>query len=148
MKSHRVIIAALLLSIAVLIIYFNVQYFEFVNYDDPAYITENQIIKSGLTWKGVVWALTAKYHGNWHPITTISFMFEYEIFRLGAGAYHWNNLLVHILNSLLLFLVFKRITHAFWQSLAVAALFALQPERHSARHSQSAAEIRYHVIPR
>lgn len=127
MKSHRTIIATLLLSIAVLIIYFNVQYFEFVNYDDPAYITENQIIKSGLTWKGVVWAFTTNYYGNWHPITTISFMFEYEIFRLGAGAYHWNNLLFHILNSLLLFFVFKRLTHAFWQSLAVAALFALHP---------------------
>jgi tetratricopeptide (TPR) repeat protein len=127
MKSHRTIIATLLLSIAVLMIYFNVQYFEFVNYDDPAYITEHQIIKSGLTWKGVVWAFTTNYYGNWHPVTTISFMFEYEIFRLRAGAYHWNNLLFHILNSLLLFLVFKRLTHTFWQSLAVAALFALHP---------------------
>jgi hypothetical protein len=54
-------------------------------------------------------------------------MVEYEIFRLGAGAYHWNNLLLHILNSLLLFFVFKRITHTFWQSLAVAVLFALHP---------------------
>lgn len=127
MKSHHTIIATLLLSIAVLMIYFNVQYFKFVNYDDPAYITENQIIKNGLTWKGVVWAFTTNYYGNWHPITTISFMFEYVIFRLGAGAYHWNNLLFHILNSLLLFFVFKRITHAFWQSLFVAALFALHP---------------------
>jgi len=127
MKAHRTIIAALLLSIAVLIVYFNVQYFEFVNYDDRSYITENQIVKNGLTWKGVVWAFTTKHFGNWHPITTISFMFEYEIFRLRSEAYHWNNLLFHILNSLILFFVFKRITHAFWQSLAVAALFALHP---------------------
>ncbi len=61
MKSHHTIIATLLLSIAVLMIYFNVQYFEFVNYDDPAYITENQIIKNGLTWKGVVGAFTTNY---------------------------------------------------------------------------------------
>jgi hypothetical protein len=127
MKSHRTVIATILLSIDVLIIYFNVQYFEFLNYDDSVYISENQIIKSGLTWKGVAGAFTTNYYGNWHPITTISFMVEYEIFRLEAGAYHWNNLLFHILNSLLLFLVFKRITRAFWQSLAVAALFALHP---------------------
>jgi tetratricopeptide (TPR) repeat protein len=126
-KSHRTIIASLLLSIAVLIIYNNVQFFEFVVYDDRSYITESQIVKGGLTWKGVVRAFTTNNVGNWHPITTISFMVEYEIFRLRSEAYHWNNLLVHILNSLLLFFVFKRITHAFWQSLAVAALFALHP---------------------
>jgi protein O-mannosyl-transferase len=126
-KSHCAIIVSILLSIAVLIIYFNVQYFEFVNYDDPAYITENQIVKSGLTWKGIKWAFTTNYYGNWHPITTISFMLEYEIFRLSAGAYHWNNLLLHILDSILLFLLFKRITNTFWQSLAVAVLFALHP---------------------
>jgi protein O-mannosyl-transferase len=127
MKSLSTILAALLLSIAVLIIYFNVQDFEFVNYDDPTYITDNQVIKSGLTWKGVVTAFTTNYYGNWHPLTTISFMVEYHLFRLGAGAYHWDNLLFHVLNSLLLFLVFKRLTHAFWQSLAVATLFALHP---------------------
>jgi tetratricopeptide (TPR) repeat protein len=126
-KSHRTIIVSLLLSIAVLIIYNNVQYFEFVIYDDRSYITENQIVKNGLTWKGVVCAFTTKHLGNWHPVTTISFMVEYEIFRLRAGAYHWNNVLIHILNSLLLFFVFKRITNTFWQSLAVAALFAIHP---------------------
>jgi tetratricopeptide (TPR) repeat protein len=126
-KSHRTIIASLLLSIAVLIIYNNVQYFEFVIYDDRSYITENQIVKSGLTWKGVERAFTTNHLGNWHPVTMISFIFEYEIFRLRAGAYHWNNVLFHILNSLLLFFVFKRITNAFWQSLAVAAFFAIHP---------------------
>ena len=126
-KSHRALIAALFLSIAVLIIYFNVQYFEFVNYDDSAYITENPFINNGLTWKGVVRTFRMNYYANWHPLTTLSFMFEYEIFRLKSGAYHWNNVFFHVLNSLLLFFVLKRITHAFWQSLTVATLFAIHP---------------------
>jgi hypothetical protein len=126
-ERYRTLLASLFLIIAVLTVYFNVQYYEFVNYDDPSYVTENQIVKSGLNWSSILWAFTTTHYANWHPLTWISFMFDYEIFRLKAGAYHWNNLLLHLFNSVLLFLVLKRITGAFWQSFAVAALFALHP---------------------
>ena len=44
-SPQRIIIATLFLRIAILNIYFNVQYFEFVNYDDHQYISENRIDK-------------------------------------------------------------------------------------------------------
>jgi len=126
-ERSRALLASVLLSIAVLTVYFNVQYFEFVNYDDPPYVTANQIVKSGLTWKGFAWALTTMYYANWHPLTWISYMLDYEIFGLRAGGYHLTNLLLHILNSIMIFYVFKRMTDKFWQSFTVAALFALHP---------------------
>ncbi|MFH1079342.1 MAG: tetratricopeptide repeat protein [Pseudomonadota bacterium] len=126
-ERYRTLLVSLILIIAVLAVYFNVQDYEFVNYDDPPYVTENQIVKSGLNWKGIFWAFTTTHYANWHPLTWISFMFDYEIFRLRAGAYHWNNLLLHLFNSVLLFLVLKHITNAFWRSFTVAALFALHP---------------------
>ncbi|MBW1826255.1 MAG: hypothetical protein JRI78_04445, partial [Deltaproteobacteria bacterium] len=46
---------------------------------------------------------------------------------MSPGQHHLTNMLFHILNTLLLFFVFKRMTKDLWQSGFVAALFALHP---------------------
>jgi tetratricopeptide (TPR) repeat protein len=52
---------------------------------------------------------------------------DYQLFGLKPGGYHVVNLLLHTVNSLLLFLILNRMTHALWKSAFVAALFALHP---------------------
>ena len=64
---------------------------------------------------------------NWHPLTWLSYMLDYELFRLNPAGYHIVNLLFHIANSLLLFLILHRMTKALWQSAFVAAVFAIHP---------------------
>lgn len=100
---------------------------DFINYDDPAYVTENDPVRAGLTVDGVRWAFTTVHVGNWHPVTWLSHMLDCQIFGLNPAGHHFTSLFFHIANTLLLFLLLLRMTGAFWQSAFVAALFALHP---------------------
>jgi tetratricopeptide (TPR) repeat protein len=101
---------------------------EFVTYDDPPYVTENEHITSGLNWENIRWALGNNGHGgNWHPLTSLSHMLDVELFGLNPGRHHLINLLFHVADSVLLFLLLRGMTQALWRSAFVAALFALHP---------------------
>jgi protein O-mannosyl-transferase len=112
---------------ATLLAYQAVGGFSFVNYDDWAYVESNPQVRRGLTWDGLAWAFGTVAYSNWHPVTWLSHMLDVELFGVDAGAHHLSNLVLHILNSLLLFGILHRITGALWKSAVVAALFALHP---------------------
>ncbi len=99
----------------------------FFSFDDPGYVYENPKVKAGLTIAGVKWAMTTGYFANWHPVTWLSHMLDVQLFGLNAGAHHTMNLLFHVVNSLLLFLVFYQTTKRAYPSAFVAALFAVHP---------------------
>ncbi len=119
----------LALVVVTLAIYGQVSRHDFINYDDGPYVAENAFVNKGLSLGTVKWAFTAFYEANWHPLTWISHMVDVQLYGLAAGGHHLINVLLHILNALLLFLVFQRATGKFWQSAFVAALFALHPLR-------------------
>jgi len=100
---------------------------EFVALDDAAYVTQNPHVKTGITRKSLIWAFTTPHSGNWHSLTWLSHMLDCHLFRLNPFWHHLTSLLLHIANTLLLFAVFKRMTHKLWQSAFVAAAFALHP---------------------
>jgi len=108
-------------------IYAQVGEHSFTNYDDNIYVYENPVVKKGLSWHGVAWSFTTFHAANWHPITWISHMADVSIFGLEAGWHHRINVLFHISNTVILFLVLMRMTGALWQSAFVAALFAVHP---------------------
>ena len=101
--------------------------YDFINYDDNAYVTKNSVIQSGITLDGFRWAFSTKYYGLWNPLIWLSLMFDYQLHGLNAGGYHLTNLILHVMSSLLLFWLFNRMTGAIWRSAFVAALFALHP---------------------
>lgn len=128
MRPHRLeLMACLFLILATLAVYWQVGNHEFINLDDNKYVTENRHIQAGLTLKGIKWALTATDITYWHPLTWLSLILDHDLYGLNPGGYHLTNLLLHIANTLLLFLTFKRMTGAHWRSAFVAALFALHP---------------------
>jgi len=120
-------IIPLLLVVATTAVYWQIHGFDFVNFDDNEYVFENTHVKNGITAKNIIWAFTAFHSGNWHPLTWLSHMLDCQIFGLWAGGHHLTNLLFHILNTILLFFVFQKMTGKAWQSGFVAALFALHP---------------------
>jgi len=127
-RSHRFeLIVCVFLIVMTLAVYWQVLGYDFVNYDDDGYITENPSVREGLTKKNFLWAFTSFHIGNWHPLTWISHMLDCELFGLKPGMHHLTNLLFHTVNSLLLFLVLRRMTGSIWRSGFVAALFALHP---------------------
>ncbi len=124
---HRHYLVALLLIVTTYAVFWPVQNHTFINFDDGPYVTQNPHVRSGLTAEGVIWALTATHPHNWHPLTWMSHMLDCEIFGLNPGGHHFTNLLFHMLNTVLLFLIFRRMTGALWPSALVASLFALHP---------------------
>jgi tetratricopeptide (TPR) repeat protein len=54
-------------------------------------------------------------------------MLDVEIFGSSPSGHHLTNVFIHMASTLLLFLLLEKITTAPWQSLFVAALFALHP---------------------
>ena len=118
---------SIILTVVTLAVYWQVHQFEFINFDDVIYITENPIIKSGISLNGLLWAFGSKYFGLWNPLVWLSFMADYQFYGLNAGGYHVTNLVLHILSVLLLFWLFCRMTGAVWKSAFVAAFFALHP---------------------
>jgi len=121
------ILVVLMLIILTLGVYWSVQNYEFTNFDDPTYITQNSHIQSGIALEGIRWAFSTKYFGLWNPLVWISFMFDYQLFGFNAGGYHWTNVIIHIFNTVLLFFLFRNLTGAVWRSAFVAALFAIHP---------------------
>ncbi len=115
------------LSAATLGVYWQTTGFGFLRYDDPEYISDNLLVRSGLTLEGLSWAFTTFHFANWHPVTWLSHMSDVSLFGMGAGWHHLASAILHCANAVLLFLAARRLTGASLRSGIVAALFALHP---------------------
>ena len=126
-EGQKRLLICISLSIIILSIYSQVSHFSFVAFDDQVYVTNNAHIQSGITWENIIWAFSSMEAGFWQPLTWLSLLLDFEIYRLDAGGYHLTNLLIHLFNAILLFLVLEGMTKALWQSAFVAMLFAVHP---------------------
>lgn len=102
---------------------------EFVNYDDPLYVTKNRFVQNGISISGVVQAFTSRHATNWHPLTWLSLQLDSTLFNNQAWGYHLTNVLLHALNAGLVFWVVVRYTHEAGRAVLVACLFAFHPLR-------------------
>lgn len=102
---------------------------DFVDFDDNEYVFGNDMVRQGLTLAGVKWAFTTSHAMNWHPLTWLSHMADCQIYGLNPAGHHLTNVLLHCATVILLFLVLRDMTGAFWRSAAVAAIFAIHPLR-------------------
>ncbi|MBT5633608.1 MAG: tetratricopeptide repeat protein [Nitrospina sp.] len=112
---------------ATLAVYWQILDHGFLNYDDSKYVTKNWQVQSGLTLESVKWAFSTEHFAQWHPITWLSHIIDFQLFGSDPSGHHLVSLSIHIANALLLFLVLTRMTGASWQSGFVAAVFALHP---------------------
>ena len=102
---------------------------DFVNYDDPDYVTANAHVRAGLGAETIRWALTSGEASNWHPLTWLSHLLDVSLFGLNPQGHHATSVGWHALNAALAFLALRRLTGALWTSAFVAALFAWHPLR-------------------
>jgi tetratricopeptide (TPR) repeat protein len=100
---------------------------DFLDYDDPGYVTSNPHVQKGLTGPSLKWAWTTTHEANWHPLTWMSLMLDVRLFGTRVWGYHLTNLLLHAANTVLLFALLRRLSGATGRSALVAALFALHP---------------------
>jgi protein O-mannosyl-transferase len=128
-RSQRVpqILIALVLIALVVAIYYPVRHYGFVDLDDPQYVSENPHVADGLTWTGVNWAFTSIYASYWLPLIWLSHMLDVQLYGLNAGGHHVTNVVFHIANTVLLFLLLRRMTGDLPRSAFVAAMFGVHP---------------------
>jgi Flp pilus assembly protein TadD len=124
---RRELFIYLLLVLATVVVYWQVANHDFIHHDDTQYVSENPHVQTGFTRQSLVWAFTTTHAANWHPLTWLSHMLDCQLYDLNPMGHHLTNLLLHLANTLLLFIVLKQMTGAIWRSGLVAALFALHP---------------------
>lgn len=118
---------SVVLAVASLLVYLPVLRNGFIDLDDPAYVTQNDHVRNGISWKNLVWALSSTEAANWHPLTWASHMLDCQIFGLNPAGHHAVNVILHAVNATLLFVLLLRATQLPWRSFFVAALFAVHP---------------------
>jgi tetratricopeptide (TPR) repeat protein len=122
------LLLALVLAATTVAVFWGVGRSDFVNYDDDIYVTENWQVQQGLSRDSVKWAFGTSFRANnWHPLTWLSLMADFEMFGMNPRGYHFVNLGLHAANAVLLFGFLVYCTRRLWAAWLVAALFALHP---------------------
>jgi protein O-mannosyl-transferase len=122
----RVLAVCLVLGLGTVALYWPAFYYTSANLDDQYFILNNPHVNKGLSG-AFGWAFASGYGNLWQPLTWISHALDCQIYGLELGGHHATNLILHALNSMLVFLVLRQLTGAFWRSAAVAAFFAWHP---------------------
>jgi tetratricopeptide (TPR) repeat protein len=122
-----VAVISIALAAAVIVAYLPTFRNGFVNLDDPQYVTGNSHVLKGLSGDGFRYAFTSFDRGFWHPLTWISLMLDRTLYAPGAWGFHATSMAFHVANTILLFILMRRMTGATWRSAMVAALFGLHP---------------------
>ena len=125
--NKRGVLICVVLALVAFIVFEPVCHNEFIGFDDSVYVTRNPHVKAGLSHDTIAWSFSFTGISYWQPLTWLSHSLDCQLYGLRPGMHHLTNLVLHIANSLLLFLIFKRMTGALWRSAFVAALFALHP---------------------
>jgi hypothetical protein len=125
----RVVVVILVLVAAVLSAYWGARGNDFIDIDDEQYLTRNAHVQQGLTTESIKWAFTTGHMGNWHPLTWLSHMLDWQMFGSDAGKHHMMNVALHALNALLLLAAMSMLTRAFWPAAVIALLWAIHPLR-------------------
>ena len=120
-------LVAVLLGLVTIALYWPTTGHDFVNFEDTRYVYQNAHVQSGLNWQSIQWAFANLDVGLWHPLTWVSHMLDCQWYGLRPGWHHLTSLLLHAANTVLLFIVMRRMTGTLWRCALVAALFALHP---------------------
>ncbi len=125
----RTVLLAVLLGVLTLALFSPAIGYGFVNYDDEAYVYENQHVLQGLNRSGIKYALTTCDIGTWAPLTWLSYECDTTVQGPRASSYHLTNLLLHATAGALLFFLLQLMAQSLWVSVTVAVLFLVHPLR-------------------
>lgn len=101
--------------------------YDFVNWDDIVYIMNNDMITS-LSWINLKKIFSSYFMGNYHPFILLSFLFDFQLFKFSAHGYHVHNLLLHLVNSFLVYAFFFHLLKKNVKTaITIAMIFAIHP---------------------
>jgi tetratricopeptide (TPR) repeat protein len=126
-KPLYITVICILLFVITAFSYSGIRANEFVTMDDYGYVLDNPHVHQGLTVQSIAWAFSTFDQGNWHPLTWISHMVDWSLYRSNPAGHHIANVALHAANAVLLFLLLLYMTGYSGRSALVAFLFALHP---------------------
>ncbi|MGP8269349.1 MAG: tetratricopeptide repeat protein [Terracidiphilus sp.] len=126
-KLWQITAVCAVLALITAIAYSGVRNNDFVNFDDHGYVLENSHVQQGVTAQSLAWAFTTYDQSNWHPVTWISHMLDWNLYGSNPLGHHLTNVFFHAANAILLFLLLIYMTGLLGRSAMVAFLFALHP---------------------
>lgn len=125
-KYTAYIYLAIVLIITV-IAYSNSMSGDFIyQFDDDLYVTNNADIKE-INHETLLNIFTKPYVGLYLPLTMLSLMADYAIYGLNASGFHLTNLLMHLMNTVLVFFLMLKIKRDNYIAGITAMVFAIHP---------------------
>ena len=125
LTSPIIVILIIFLTFA---LYADVLFFDFINFDDNTYIYDNPLLTNGLTWTSVHWAWTKFGAPYYMPLTRLSYIIDAEVFNINPAGFHLTNLVLHVINSVLVFFISKTILKSIFAGGLVAIFFSIHPQ--------------------
>lgn len=125
-KHIRIIVCLIVLALTSFTLYWNSMHNDFVNMDDLDLIVRNQYIKE-LTWTNVKAMFSPGVVGAYQPVRTLSYAIDYHFWKLNPFGYHLTNVLCHVLNTCIVFLLIKILRQGTPTATLTALLFAVHP---------------------
>jgi len=100
---------------------------EFIIWDDPEYTFDNYLLKDFDYAK--VFSTSTFHMGNYHPLTLTWYYWESKLFGFNSSAFHANNLLLHLVNVLLVFVIVRKLAPkaSLFIPAFTAVLFGIHP---------------------
>ncbi len=98
---------------------------EFLHWDDDGLYVYNPYFR-GFSTTHLQWMCTTFWYGHWQPLTWVSCALDYMIWGMNPHGWHATNVLVHAVNSVLVYrlcLAFLRKQNKRYVFAALAALF-------------------------
>jgi tetratricopeptide (TPR) repeat protein len=102
---------------------------QFTNWDDNQYVTEQPLVKE-LSGQSIsqMFDTGTQVASNYHPITMLSLAVDYKLHGDDASGFALTNLLLHIINTLLVFVFVRRLLpNATFVAGFTALLFGIHP---------------------
>lgn len=128
-RRRWVMLATLLTIMATGAVFAPAVGYDFINYDDDWFVSDNPYVLRGLTWSSIEYAFTTRDLGYPKPLAILSWMLDAEVYGSEPWGFHFTNVLLHALASGLLLLVLYISTGSLWRSLLVVGLWAVHPLR-------------------
>lgn len=128
-QKAPIIILLAVLALMAFFQYLPSKNFGFLGWDDTAYIQEDRNVTQGLNEKSLSYAFTTFDNPYFMPITRLSYMLDVSLYGVKeAGGYRLTNIIIHIINTLLLFLLVYFATYKYWPAFVIALIFGLHPQ--------------------
>ena len=121
------IVLVLILIFTFMMFYPSLKY-EYVNWDDDVNVTINPNVQQ-LSKESIGNMFTSTVIGGYTPLTTLSFALEVNLWGFNPKVHHLNNILLHLLCTLLVFILLKSLGIRSFIVVLATFLFAIHPMR-------------------